>query len=255
MKNVTAKLLSLAAATALIGAGSAQAIITVDDFEEPLGSFQSVEVDNSMPTDFDQLGPFDPNRVIGGYRDLQLDLVQNGGLPFSGASAGVFAGRLFWSNDAGVSSGLTVQWDGDDNSSIIDPTGLGGLDLTAGGLDRLAVELFQADLPGLTAKFTIWTDENNFSVLERTFDSTIFSTQTEFFEFADFDVAGGSGADFADVGAIELMLMGPASIDAEIEIIGIVPPIGVPEASSLLGLGFIGGLGLLSLRKKSFSKS
>ena len=59
---------------------------------------------------------------------------------------------------------LTISWDGGDGDPFsLDGTGLGGLDLTDGGLfDRLVVER-AAGAPETSVRLVVWTDEENAS--------------------------------------------------------------------------------------------
>lgn len=68
--------------------------------------------------------------IIGGYRDMNVNYVSGGttGSLMSMAIDGI-ANTLTFNSDAGVIGTGTVQWDGGDNSSALDTTGLGGIDL------------------------------------------------------------------------------------------------------------------------------
>ena len=260
IQKIPAQLLTLGVTATLLGAINPQAAaLTVDNFLEATGGFQGVQVDGmGPPTSFNEDGPFLPANTIGGFRDLEIQRIVNMGNPFATATGAVFNGNLEWSNDLGFSSMLTVQWDGGDGSGTIDPTGLGGVDFTDGGMfDRFGLDFLSVDQPGLTVELTVYTDGGNSSILTETLTDPIFVPEERFFEFSDFAVQNGSGADFTDVGALQLKLTGPASIDAQIALLELAkPPIpDIPEPSTLLGLGLIGGFGLLSANKKAISKS
>jgi len=258
IQNISAQLLALGVTATLLGAGSAQAAsLTLDNFQETNGPFQGVQVFGAGASPvFDEDTMLDPLNTIGGARDLEIERIVGGGGPFSTASGAVFDGNLDWSNDLGFTSKLTLQWDGEDSSGAINPTGLGGIDFTDGGvLDRFGMEFDFIDLAGLMVEWRVYTSATDFSILSQTLDA-ILSPQQEFFEFSDFAVGGGSGADFTNVGAVQLMLTGPSSIDARIALLEVTDDIPtIPEPSTLLGLGLLGGFGLLSANKKGISKS
>jgi len=244
--RISAALLGAMALAGSIGAVEARAAsLSVDTFDVPaVPDFQFVESTGSG-SDFEEAGAFAGSDVLGGFRDLNISIL-NSAPPFASASGTVFDGRLDWSNDNNVVSELTVAWDGNDGSAAVNATGLGGIDLTQGGLlDRFGLQLLAADSPGLTVAFTVYTAENLFSTLTRTFDSAINAPQQEFFEFANFT----GNADFTNVGAVTLSLTGPAAMDASIALLDVTePPSSVPEPSAIFGLAVLGGA--IALRRR-----
>ncbi len=203
------------------------------------------------------------------------------GLEFSRASNP--DGILTYMNGPGVISSARLQYDGstdsaldDINSSgpgfngadLIDFTGLGGVDLTVGGsLNAMLVDVFSVDVDSVIA-FNVWSDDNNVShgvvylsqgtnqefYLEYTdfeqgrYDFTYNSTDFMLEEWVDLTGVTG-GADFANVGAIEMIIFGDAAFDMQLDLIGasstIVP---APGALVLLGGGLL-GVGLLRRRQ------
>ena len=102
----------------------------------------------------------------------------------------------------------TVTWDG--SLGAFDPEGLGGLDLTAlDGAGFCLNDVF-VDQPGGSITVRVYSDAANFS--EATLNNiTPLSMQDFFVAFngtgdANFAPAGGTGADFTDVGAIQLIV-------------------------------------------------
>ena len=118
----------------------------------------------------------------------------------------------------------TVTWDG--TAGAFNPTGLGGLDLTAlDGAGFCLNEVF-VDQPGGSITVRVYTDAANFS--EATLSSlTPLSAQNFFVSFtgggdANFAPAGGSGADFTDVGAIQLIVAASqVAMDGRLENFGV----------------------------------
>lgn len=251
MKDIAIKMMGLATAVAVVGQGSAQAMsIVIDDFSEPaVPGFQFVS-SPFMGTFSDEA---DGLNVIGGSRDLVLDISSAPfpPSPLSTSSFFVFDDRATWDNSDGFTSAATLQYDGDDDSGILNPIGLGGEDLTGGGiLDALQVGILSSDLL-LSLEFTVFTDGTNFSTLSRTLDSAVVDPVTETFNFDDFVVSAGTGADFTDVGAIQLTLSGPAAIDASLGSIEAVA-VAVPEGSA--GWISLGVLGLMIVSSRQVRK-
>ncbi|GGA25760.1 hypothetical protein [Okeania sp. KiyG1] len=249
MKRHQKYVFSLLAATAMLGAGSAQAApIIIDDFSV----FQDVgfqAVDPVIPSS-SQVGP--DGSIIGGFRDIEV--TGNAALALQSRITAT-NGVLDFSNNVGTDGSGTIVWDGDDDPTVVDPTGLGGIDLTGGDwpLDRILVEVISADLPGLELNWTIYDLDNGVSSLSRTFSQAITTPETVTFLFDDFS----GDADFTNVGAIRLDIDGPLEIDAEFSIIevGKDPRRRVPEPlTSLWTLAGVSALGGLCAKKKSLQQ-
>ena len=230
----------------MLGSGSAQAAsIVIDDFSifqdvglQPIGFF----IPSSSQVGADA-------SIIGGFRDIEA--MGNAGVPLQ-TRITADNGVLDFANSVDTTGSGVITWDGDDDPTVVDPTGLGGIDLTNSGLwplDRILVEIISADLPGLELNFTIYDLDSNVSTLSRTFTQAITTPETATFLFDDFS----GTADFTNVGAIKLELAGPTGIDAEIDSIQIgkdVSPKGTPEPASILGLLAIGAVGAGSKLKR-----
>lgn len=124
MKTKNALKLAVASAALALSVG-AQANV-VDLFTDPAAG-QAVDTPNiGLGSDFDEAGDY-PLTILGGYRDLYI--VENSSLFNGSANMTAGGGFLSVSADSGVNATGTIQWDGNDNSSDLDYTGLGGLDL------------------------------------------------------------------------------------------------------------------------------
>ncbi|NES73714.1 MAG: hypothetical protein F6K24_55270, partial [Okeania sp. SIO2D1] len=165
---------------------------------------------------------------------------------------------LDFSNNVGIDGSGTIVWDGDDDPTVVDEDGLGGIDLTGGvwPLDRILVEILSADLDGLELEFTIYDLDGGVSSLSRDF-LAITVPVTEAFIFDNFNDVTPGGADFTNVGAIKLDIDGPKDIDAELAMIEVSggDKRRVPEPLTsfwtLAGVSALGGL----CGKKKFCSS
>lgn len=250
MKTHQKYIFSLLAATAMLGAGSAQADpILIDDFsvEQDVGL---IGIDDFIPSS-SQVGA--DGSIIGGFRDIEaMGDADN----FFDTRLTAEDGTLTFSNNVNTTGAGNIVWDGDDDPTVLDPTGLGGIDITNNNgwvLDRLLVEIISADLGGLELNFTIYDLANNVSTLSRTFSQAIATPVTSAFLFDDFS----GTADFTNVGAIQLEVAGPAEIDAQFDMIQISKPPRrrVPEPlTSLWTLAGVSALGGLCAKKKSLQQ-
>jgi hypothetical protein len=153
-----------------------------------------------------------------------------------------------------------ITWDGPDgNTSNVNTTGLNGVDLTDGGLyDAVAIAVDFMDL-GSNMMLTVWTDANNSSEINLAVPGGVFSgSAVVVWEFANFVPESGTGADFANVGAISLSINAHSetqALDLQLDYIASIawddPPMDslavqvIPEPTTLLlfALGII-ALGL-----------
>lgn len=245
MKRHQKYVFSLLAATAMLGAGSAQAApIIIDDFsvDQEVGLLPAGDL---VPSS-NQVGP--NGSILGGFRHMEAMGDADG---FLDTSIEAKDGVLSFSNDVGTNGSGMIVWDGDDDPTVVDTDGLGGIDLTGGAwpLDRILVEILSADLGGLELEFTIYDLANGVSTLSKEFADPITTPETATFLFSDFM----GNADFTNVGAIKLNIDGPAEIDAQFDMIevGKEPRARVPEPlTSLWTLAGVSALGGLCGKKK-----
>ena len=227
------------ASTVLLGAGNAQANanIFIDEFID----FQKVETSDKQA--HSQVGP--TGNILGGYRDIFVDIVKkNSKNPYLSSNLLVGDGKAYFNNDAEVTGAGRIRWDGDNDSEILNPQGLGGIDITQGNLDSILMDVI-SDIAGLGMTFTIYDTNSKTSSLSRTLKSSISTSQEEAFLFEDFV----GTADFTNVGAIVLELNSVESMDAVIGSVKISKST-VPEPSSILGLLAIGAVGAGSMLKQ-----
>ncbi len=193
----------------------------IDDFETtqvvsaapPLPSSQnSTQVDNG---------------VLGGERDMYVELTQ-GNDPFSSVSLISAAGLLRLASDTTVIGNAKIVWDGvDGNALAINHTGLGGIDLTEfDGNTMTGIALTSgADHPNAKIKLRIYSDANNWSEYITTVPESPGGAATGLavFRFDDVPSAkGGNGANFTNVGALELTFEGVNAVDGQVSLVGLV---------------------------------
>jgi uncharacterized repeat protein (TIGR01451 family) len=168
------------------------------------------------------------NAVIGLERDLLLELTSaTGGLSLN---ANAFNLELLEFNSSTTAAGIaTVVWDGTDGDALtVDPTGLGGIDLTDTGLSTGFKLVAGVDQNGVTVTVRIHTDANNVS------ESTTNVTNTGgpasdalLLLFSGFTQSGGATgpADFTNVGAIELIITGVTAADGQFGLVSSQGPL------------------------------
>lgn len=181
---------------------------------------------------------------IGGARDVML--MRTDGLQLLSTRVNINAGILDFGAEPGVGGSLTVWYDGGMDGSL-NHTGLEGVDLTDGGIDDALCIEFRYDLV-LDLTVTIYTDDGNAS--SRTF--TFFGPSgfggpfnQAILTFASFTPILGGGADFTNVGAIELYAettLDSLGADFQLDIVKTVP---TPGALALVGLA-----GLACVRRR-----
>ena len=179
----------------------------IDSFSTPAPSVVAAD-----PIGTTDSGTADPpqGEVMGSERDLKTELTSSSG--GQSVTLTVAAGNLSANPSVQAQGRYTVVWDGDDNDgSAIDHSGLGNLDLTAGGaMSAIVLENVFSDKPGSTVTLRVYSDSINSSAITINLPANVDITLP--FQFEDFIVAEGAGANFTSVNAIELELN--ASVDA-----------------------------------------
>jgi len=173
-------------------------------------------------------------------------------------------------NAVGNKSVAVVTWDGSNiagnSGSFVNPFGLGGVDLTAGGAaNAIFAQVIQADL-GFDYKITLWDMDGSKSVLEAGVQFGVSSAISADYLFSWFNLANGQYCngvvapplctnpateldfkitrtggliDFTKIGAMQLELsnVSTASVDMALGTIVTVPE---PGALALVGIALLG---------------
>lgn len=220
----------------------AEAIVVIDDFN----ASYSLTIPSS-PTGATSLFASNvTSEAIGGERDIYIErTTANSGAVSMDVSQSL-ASQLSYASAPFTSGNLLLVYDGSDNSSILNPIGLGGIDITQARLNT-GIFLRSASDLGSSITFSIYTDADHYSMLTMPIAANpSFAFSDYFATFATFSNMGTlGGADFTNVGAISLLLDGStAGTDVSIETVVAT----VPEPGSCL-LIFSAGLMMLFRRK------
>lgn len=245
------KFSKLAAAVALVVAGSAaHAVAVIDDFS--VGQARAEDLTTGGVAVWSPQTAFDAG-ILGGYRDLWVnktaDSSTNGSL---GVRAIVINGALSYAQDSAGSAGTGhVVWDGKASGAglaandYVTTNGLGGTSLLGLGTG-IRVKVIAADI-AFPFSFNVWTDDaNNGSYLLHTATTNAAVGAGTY----DLFFTGFGGADFSRVGAVELVLNdggSKANIDIDIDFIGRIPE---PGTLALVGAAIL-GLGAARRRKNA----
>lgn len=288
MKNKTLLAVGLAATFGYAGSASANII---DLFSDPPNtdpeypqqvSLSGISV-NAGDVAWNQNTTPYPDTIIGAYRDIILtaesDFTSAGNNAFLTASDGI----LDLATSPSITASATVQWDGNDNSPLLDLQGLGGINLIdqigcgAGCAAFLASVAFaDFDFPysitvyDMTGAFSVLSAASQFSVgtppqqdvagpvaVDYLFDWFNLATGNYTIAGLTFNINRPGGlVDFTNIGALQLdinkvggLTAQKISVDLQLGAIRKVP---VPEPG-ILGLMGLGGLmaGLLRRRNKA----
>ena len=161
--------------------------------------------------------------AIGGERDLFVQLTSPAGRLETVVNETTIGQIDFGS--LGSSTGVRrVVWDGPDGSSNLNPTGLGGMDLTVGGT-QIGLDLNSGSDLGATGLIKVYSDSVNWSFAEFSVAANGGgATDSMLLRFSEFVVGGGAGASFDNVGAMVFELDGVANVDASVNSIKTLGP-------------------------------
>jgi hypothetical protein len=282
MKTMKKSILGAALVAALGFGSTAQAGVIIDLFTDPAAG-QSVGTSIVGNTVFSQAGPI--ANTIGGYRDLSIqktfDNVGAANVGDSTLTAG--GGVLQLDNATGNRSLGVVTWDGINNAGAngasVLSTGLGGINIAAGGADRFLADIIAADL-GFDYKITVWDMDGSKATLS---SSVQFAVQpgdgvSSDFLFNWFNLANGNYCDgvssppvcadpstqlnfsilrggnlgainFSQIGAFQFEFTNPSTISVDFAI-GTIETIPEPGSLALAGIALL-GVALAGRRRKS----
>ncbi|MCA9166477.1 MAG: PEP-CTERM sorting domain-containing protein [Planctomycetales bacterium] len=219
--------------------------ILIDDFITP----QSVTATAAAPV---ATSSATAPEAIGGERDIRLQFL-SGSTALTLAS-NPFGGELLIHDSGAAVKGTSLTvWDGpDNNANVINPIGLGGVDLVTGGNNRFELDDVFADLVGeivMTVYDASDATGNTWSRSTLALPGGMFTPTDIEIPFSSFTTFGINGAaDFTNVGAISMLIGNTTtgSLDVQMSSIAVVPE----PASCLLGLVGM-GISCLSLRRRS----
>lgn len=154
---------------------------------------------------------------LGGQRDVII--TATGSIVNQSLNVRPDQGLLSFTQGNGVAGKAEIQYDSpsDNGSPVLDPTGLGGMNISSGGGDGFHIEIKFDDLP-MTITIKVYSNATDWSYDSvrtpggiRTIDHVDL-----FLPFNQFKDGGGAGADFTSVGAIVLELDGTLNPGADL---------------------------------------
>jgi len=190
-----------------------QTVRTIDSFSE---TNLTLEVTAGTPL---LTSIADAPEAVGGIRKAELTYTQ--GPSTVQAFVDNVTQRLGLSSAFASFGTLVLRYDGDDSTIDLIPDGLGGENLSNGDPNAgILIEVFQnLYVDNQTYSLAVYSDAANFSTIEVPFREELVGTiYREIIPFASFVTAGGEGADFTSVGAIELIVSNTADQNIRITI-------------------------------------
>ena len=232
MRRINILSLAAAVSAALLSTQVSAGIVGIDTFDQ---TTQALEFDPPDGTpvaaasslfDETQTGP---GEAIGGYRDMFISTVDPIAFNDDGQATVVSSvGEVQVSNTGNASIVVEFTWDGMDNSADVDTTGLGGIDLTMGGLnDGILVGNTRTDLD-VSLQFNLWDSSGATGSITRTFQQDT-NGEDVFFAYDDLS----NSVDLTDIGAIQLVVTGPDAYDLQFDLLQsttLTPPGAPPQA-------------------------
>jgi uncharacterized repeat protein (TIGR01451 family) len=157
--------------------------------------------------------------ILGGERDIQIELI-GGTINGNTVSAGAASDTFSYAQGPTINASGLIQWDGTDgDATTLDPTGLGGLDLTSGGIqDAFVISIVFDDNP-IDIILEVYTDAGNASQYTLNLPGGIWLPEEYVVPFGDFVTLSGAGADFGDVGAITLYMTSVTAPDLVLDFV------------------------------------
>jgi hypothetical protein len=199
--------LAMAGLLALGAAGAAHAELVIDSFMTSQkaavlarGSLGYAESVVTAP------------EVLGGERDVQVSRQMGAGSASLVINA-VGEQLLSCSSSSTAYVACTVNWDGMDGVFALDPTGLGGVDLTGGGANVAFQVPISTALPATLQMQVTSASDGSLAEASIALPGGDLAMVPRFLPFADF--SGATDA-FADAGSVVLTLTGPPGLDGQI---------------------------------------
>lgn len=212
----------------LAGAPLGAQLLTIDSFETDHTTQQLVFPPAGTTTSASVSGP----GILGGERDITLNLT-SGVVAGNNVSATVSSGVFSYAQAPTIEATGRIDWDGVDGSGTLNPVGLGGLDLTSGGLQNaVLLRVPFADLPQ-NVVISIHTDGADASSFTLSLPGAIFSSADYVIPYSSFTTLLGGGADFSDVGAVSLVVGGPSAPDIVVDLLETTATLTAPKTVAL----------------------
>ena len=205
-------------------AAAGQLQTTIDTFDGATQTAFDDTNDGVAVTSF-QAAP----EAIGGERDLIVNKTSVNGAVQINVDSPLLPNLLTFDSISTGNGDRRVVWDGVDGAAAINDNGLSADLTSAGSATGLSLDI-GADLAGGAAIVRIYSDDGGAGATR--FSSATIpipntgggTTMTEFVPFSSFITGGGGGADFTNVGAIELDITGVANLNGTAALVGAIGP-------------------------------
>ncbi|HBS29206.1 MAG TPA: hypothetical protein DEB06_07080 [Phycisphaerales bacterium] len=218
-----------------LGASAAHAGILIDSFNTD----QTLQIDPGGVNPSSMMnGVATGAESIGGARAAML--MRTDGLQLLSTRVNITKGLLEFGAEPGVGGSVTVWYDGDSDTDL-NPSGLGGADLTDGGIDDALSIAFRYDL-AIDMTVRVYSGEGAVSELTFSFAGPagfVGPFNTAILPYAAFVPVVGAGADFTNVGAISFFASTGEQFGADFQLDDIKT---VPSPGAALALLALTGL-------------
>ncbi len=220
-----------------------QSLITIDDFNTATQSVDAVSTGTNPNSSSITDGT---GGVLGGTRDIFVNVSSATGSATVSANPGSNPGFLEINPSATAAAEYLITYDGDSDATVLDATGLGGIDLTQGGAATALQAILGFDIdPGSgangTLAVTFFTDATNSSTYTFPLPDTAGAPSAELIlRYAGVSeiingalvtnavVTQGAGGpvDFTNIGAIQFAIDsdGETAVDGIIDIQRVIGP-------------------------------
>lgn len=195
---------------------------TIDTFDTTAHSATAISTGPATDSSFSATAV---GEALGDERDLFASVTSGAGMVQLDADA--FNQNLLEFMASATANGeRRVTWDGaDGDGATLAPTGLGNVDLTDTGASNAFQFIIGADQSSGMVRVRVYTDAGNWSEASATIPNTGgAASQTITMLYSSFAAGAGAGADFADVGAIELFIEGVNAVDGQLDLFGAIGP-------------------------------
>jgi uncharacterized repeat protein (TIGR01451 family) len=204
----------------LFGAGQFLAAALPGMVVDDLQTAQAAITLTSPGTDSSTVNDSGSGSILDEDRDMVLSLDSG-----SSASTEVTSAVFSFSVTGGSTGSAELTWDADSDASLLDPEGLGGpgtgsgnsVDLTDGGSDSGLSFTIVSATGGAVLEIQIWSDASRSSTFRLTLPAITAATSYHAPYAGFLPDTGSTGADFTDVGAIQLRLSGT---DVSVDVTG-----------------------------------
>ncbi len=211
MNNTSVRLVRLLTIVALLAmmlfAGvplASAAPIEVDDFNQITDSLLVAATPSTSP----QFGSTVHGSILGGERDVQVIVTAGGSLDTIVVNPSDSSGYYSHSQVSSLRGRSIITWDGIDGSATVNPTGLGGIDLTLTGNNAFILGIISQDVPAQMA-IRVYSSATSCSIRSISVPGPV-AQYALLFTYSSFvqDTAAGctSPANFGSVGAVQAIV-------------------------------------------------